>query len=201
MAAPDINPGLRPVNPVSETAAAFVYNSAPHFPRIRAVLPLLRALLRIGLLQSGPQILPPSRELAFVVVAAHLALGLLLSLLGEVPQAALLSAVLGTLFMVAVTHGLLMLRGFQARFHQTVTAMAGCELIVGVAALPLSFQSGPVGELSSLLSLVLIGWSLAIWAHIFHHSLEISRFAGFGLSLAYLISSIFIAGLVTVPGA
>lgn len=165
------------------------------------MLPLLRALLRIGLLQSGPQILPPSRELALVVVAAHLVLGLLLSLLGAEPQAALLSAVVGTLFTVAVTHGLLTLRRFQARFHQTVTAMAGCELIVGVAALPLSMQSGGGGELASLLSLVLVGWSLAIWAHIFHHSLEISRFAGFGLSLAYLIGSFYIAAIVTAPGA
>jgi hypothetical protein len=157
------------------------------------VLPLLRAFWQIGLLRSGPQILPPSRELAFVVVAVHLAVGAFWALFSSAPQATLLSALLGTLFMVALTHGLLVIRGFSERFHQTVTAMAGCELIVGVISLPLGFIPGPGGELTTLLTLVLVGWTLAISAHIFHHSLEVSRFAGFGLSLAYLFTSLFIA--------
>lgn len=165
------------------------------------MLSLLRALWQIGLLRSGPQSLPPSRELAFVFIAAHLAVGSFWALFSEAPQATLVSALVGTMFMVAVTHGLLVVRGMSERFHQTVTAMAGCDLIVAAIALPLGLTSGASVEVSMLVSLVLVGWTLAISAHIFHHSLEIGRFASFGLALAYLITSLFIAGLVTAPGA
>ena len=170
---------------------------------MRAVLALLRAFLRIGLLQEGPQSLPASRELTFVVIGAHWAVGLVLSLLGQAPQVAFVSAVVGTLLMVAIIHGLLVFRGVSERFYQTATAMGGSELVIGIVALPLSiwYNFGGAVEIAALLSLVLAGWSLAVASHIFHHSLEINRFSSFGLSLAYLFISYLIAGLVAAPGS
>lgn len=164
---------------------------------------LLRAILRIALLQSGPQSLPASRELTFVVIAAHWGLGLVLSLFDATLPVALIAALVGTLLMVAVIHGLLTMRGFPERLYQTVTAMGGCELLIGLLAVPLTawFYLDGQSEAAALLSLVLVGWSLAIAAHIFHHSLEINRFASFGLSLAYLFVSYFVAGLISPPGA
>jgi hypothetical protein len=167
------------------------------------VIALLRALLRIGLLKSGPQSLPASRELAYVVIAAHFAVGLGVSFMGEPVGIAFLSAASKTLILVGFIQALLLLRGYSGRFYQTVTAMGGCELIIAVAALPFGFwfDLGAGRDLAAMFLLVLVGWSLAIAAHIFHHSLEVNRFAGFGLSLAYLYISYIVAGLITAPGA
>lgn len=167
------------------------------------MIALLRALLRIGLLQKGPQSLPASRELAYLVIGAHWAVGLIVSLLGDTLEAAFLSAASNTLILVGLIQGLLLLRGFPGRFYQTVTAMGGCEVIIAAAALPFGFwfELGVGRDLAAMFLLVLVAWSLAIAAHIFHHSLEVNRFAGFGLSLAYLYISYIVAGLLTAPGA
>jgi len=167
------------------------------------VLPLLRAFLQISLLQRGPQSLPASRELTLLVVAAHLALGIVFSLVELALGVAVASALVGTLLMVAVIQALLLIRGFSGRFHQTVTAMGGCELLIGIPASLLTawYYLAGQSDIAALFSLLLVGWSLAITSHIFHHALETNRAASFGIALAYLFASYFAAGLFSPPGA
>lgn len=159
---------------------------------------LFGVFIDICLLRAGPQDLPASGFLAGVTVLLHWLLGVLLSLYGLPPALALVSALLGTLLLVAVVHGLLALRGLGSRFHQTLTAMAGCELLLGLFAFPLMvwYYNTDDPFIPSILSLGLLAWGLVVSTHILRHALNVPAVMGFVAALGYTALSYSVAGLV-----
>lgn len=160
---------------------------------------LFRAFASIALLRRGPQILPASKALLALILAAHLGTGVLLGLFGLPPAMALLSALAGTLIMVALVHGLLMLHRLHARVTQTLTALAGCEVLLGLLVLPLSalyYAGGGAAELAALLSLLLLAWNVAVAAHIFRHALNVSVGMGVMFAIGYTLISLSLSGLI-----
>lgn len=158
---------------------------------------ILKTIIDIALLRSGPQALPASNVLAVLAVAAHLVTGLLHGLVSLPPQMAVWSALLGTLVVVAVVHGLLVVTGRGVRTRQTLTALAGCEVLVGLLALPLAASLGEnVAGPAGLLLLALLGWNLAIAGHVFRHALDMGPFAGLALALGYMMLSFVVIDAV-----
>jgi hypothetical protein len=160
---------------------------------------LFRAIASIALLRQGPQILPASAILLYLVLAAHWGTGVLLGLFSLTPVMALLSALVGTLIMVALVHGLLLLHRLHSRVTQTLTALAGCEVLIGLLALPLTalfYAGGTMAELASLLSLLLLGWNVAVAAHIFRHALNVSVGMGILFAVGYTLISMSLSGLI-----
>lgn len=160
---------------------------------------LFRTLLSIALLKRGPQTLPSSSYLLALMLAAHLVTGVLLGLFSLSTQMALFSALVGTLMMVALVHGLLLLHRLHARVTQTLTALAGCEVLIGLLALPLTalyYTGGGMAELASLLSLLLLVWNVAVAAHIFRHALNVSVGMGVLFAIGYTLVSLGLSGLV-----
>lgn len=160
---------------------------------------LFRAIGAIALLRRGPQILPASTILLYLALAAHWATGVLLGLFTFSPVMALLSALVGTLIMVALVHGLLLLHKLHSRVTQTLTALAGCEVLLGLVALPLTalFHAGGVmAELAELLSLLLLAWNVAVAAHIFRHALNVSIGMGALFAVGYILISLSLSGLI-----
>lgn len=164
---------------------------------------LFRAVLSIALLQSGPQVLPTSTVLLVLALAAHFGTGVLLGLFSLSLPMALLSALAGTLIVVALVHGLLLLHRRRARVTQTLTALAACEVLIGLLALPLTalyYTSGGMAELASLLSLLMLGWNVAVAAHIFRHALSVSMGMGVLFAIGYIIVALGLSGLVSPVG-
>lgn len=160
---------------------------------------LIRALVAIALLRRGPQTLPASTFLLYLALAAHWGTGVLLGLFSLPPAMALLSALAGTLVMVALVHGLLLLHRLHARVTQTLTALAGCEVLLGLLALPLTllfYAGGGMAELAALLSLLLLGWNVAVAAHIFRHALNVSVGMGVLFAIGYTLISMSLSGLI-----
>lgn len=153
-------------------------------------------LVRICLFQDGPQELPASNTLLVVLVAIGWAAStLLVGQLMDEGSAALevtLASAFGLLFVwLALT-----LRGGRNRFLQTASALFGTDLVLllPVAPLLLTAQSGDGGGNLQLLLLVLWIWSIAIKGHIFRHALDLPVAGGVLVAIGYTILSLFITG-------
>jgi hypothetical protein len=164
---------------------------------------LIRTIAAIALLRRGPQTLPASTFLLYLLLAAHWGTGVLLGLFSFSTAMALLSALAGTLIMVALVHGLLLLHRLHSRVTQTLTALAGCEVLIGLVGVPLTalfYAGGTMSELAALLSLLLLGWNVAVAAHIFRHALNVSMGVGVLFAIGYMLISISLSGLIGPVG-
>ncbi len=169
---------------------------------------LIQAFFRILLLRAGPQTIPPSPALMWLVLLLHFAIGFLLTIFTQPFGYSVLSSLVGTLIMVAVVHGLLLFYRQHARYLQTLSALAACEVLLGLMLLPLSlsalYSSGDDGsELTSLLAilwLMVVGWNVAVAAHIFRHALSVSMGGGFLYSIVYFIIAITVGDLMSSAG-
>lgn len=162
---------------------------------------LIETFWSIMRLRAGPQILPASNFLLAPILLLHWAVGVGLGAFSLAPGMALASALAGTVMVVIFVHALLGLRGLRARAIQTLTALAGCEVLLGALAIPLTawFFAVPEAQraLPGLLSLLVLGWNIALAGHIFRHALGISSSMGLVAALGYILVSFALAGAIT----
>ncbi len=143
-------------------------------------MPLLRLFLSICLLSRGPEDVPASQVLLRLCLATYALSGVLgLWVTGE----PVLLIILDMVLMVALLYGVLAMRGYRARFEQTLTAVAGTGTLLSLIYLPFAvgIVLGMEESLKVLLFLGLIAWNLAVLAHILQHALSTTR----GLALIY----------------
>ncbi|MGM0594899.1 MAG: hypothetical protein ACQETD_10210 [Pseudomonadota bacterium] len=160
---------------------------------------LVRVVWQIALLRQGPQVLPAASVLLWLSLGAHWLTGVLLGLFTLPPELAMLSALVGTLIMVALVHALLVLHRKQSRVVQTLTALAACETLLGLIAMPLSalfYAGGDIGAIAGMFSLLLLGWNIAIAAHIFRHALAVSMGVGVLLAVGYTLVAISLGSYI-----
>jgi hypothetical protein len=160
---------------------------------------LFRVIWQIALLRQGPQVLPASSALLWLALAAHWLTGVVLALYTLSPGEAMLSAFIGTLIMVALVHSLLVVHRLQYRFVQTLTALAACEALLGIIAIPLTawfYMGGDIRDIAAMFSLLLLGWNIAIAAHIFRHALKVTMGMGFLFAVGYTLISISLGGVI-----
>ena len=155
------------------------------------MLQLLRAFLDICLLRRRPQDLPASMFLLYLTLAGHLLTGLLVSLASHPPASALLLGLSDTLLLVGLTASLLYVNQLQARFQQTLTALAGSGTLLSLVALPLTFwwfALRAVGEdptMPAVLLLVIVVWSLVVMGHILRHALSAPLIIGLVVAVIF----------------
>lgn len=153
--------------------------------------PLVKPFIDICLLRLAPQALPYSGTLLMVALAAYTLTGVLAALsilpMGE----ALMAGIASTGLLSVLTVTLLYARSLQGRINQTLTALAGTGALLDTIGVPLNhwFQaaksSGGDPTLPTLLILVLVGWSLAVSAHVLRHALSTLFFFGLMLALVF----------------
>jgi len=147
---------------------------------------LIRTLLDIMRLRSGPQDLPPGNLLAVALAVAWLAQGFLTDrALDEAGSAQ--RALLSIALQFGVIVALLNLRKQAARIPQTISALAGTGIIFGLLALVLVLQLDPAKPQPNvaLAYLGLFIWSLVVDGHIYRHAL--STKISLGILVAVLI--------------
>lgn len=165
------------------------------------MLQLLKVFVDICLLRAGPQDLPAARFLLWSILVLHALLGLSLALFTLPLPQALLTAVIGTALLLAVVQGLLLAYRKPARLWQTATALAGSEVVLGLAALPptlwfYTVEGAEARLVPSLLSLLLIVWSVVVTVHILRQALEVNQGIALLLALGYTFLAYSVAGLV-----
>ncbi len=157
-----------------------------------AISALFDAFLRICYFRMAPQDLPASGFLLGLSLAAYTLLSLVLGYVQLPLDRAILASLLYTGMLVAYTFGLLWLRGVPQRLTQTVTALAGVGVVIGLLGLPVVMwleHSVAVRSddavLASMLWILLFLWDQLITAHVLRHALSIRFIYGFLLSIAY----------------
>ena len=174
------------------------------FSSLRAII---NPFLQICLLRRGPQDLPTSGILLAIALTAHTVMSILLSKVSLSALSALLSGVLDTVLLVALTVVLLYVQRRNSRVVQTVTALAGTGAIITFIALPISGwlhgadRAAGEGGFALLLLLILTGWSLAVVGHIFRHALSIPYFLGLVLAIVFYWISISVFRALFPVGA
>lgn len=159
------------------------------------MIPPLSTLFCLMAMRCGPQRLSADHRLLIAALAAHVGIGVILGVADADIGYALLTALLTTLVMVAVVHAALTLNGRGNRVSQSLTALAWCETLLGVVALPIVlFELGDAPLL--LLSLLVVGWNLAVSANIFRHALELEKGAAFLYALGYFFVAMLVLGLM-----
>lgn len=159
----------------------------------------------ICLLRKGPEDVPASSVLLKLSLITYGCSGLLVMLVSMQPAVAFLQTAMDIILLTGLTYGILTLQGYGPRFVQTLTALLGVGTLLGLVALPLVvwIDNGTVAgegiELPSLLFWLLLGWSIAVMAHIFQHALSTTRWVGMAYALAYLLISVVLSSLL-IPG-
>ncbi len=161
---------------------------------------LLQAFWRILLLREPPHTIPFSTFLLGVVLLLHLLSGVAFLSVDQPFDKALLSALLSSALLVVATYLLLTLFNLGPRTVQSLTALAGCEALINLLGLPVSYWLAAVAKahaaLPALLLMVLLGWNVALIAHIWRHALNVSKLQGFLYAIAYAMISFTLATLI-----
>lgn len=156
---------------------------------------LLDLFLDICLFRKGPQDVPMSWTLLKFALLTYGFSSLLVLAVGLALSPALLLTLVDMGLLAGLTYGVLSFTHHTPRFVQTLTALLGTGTLIQLIALPIAVwtvqgmaQNRSAG-LPDFLYLGLLGWSIAILAHILHHALGVSRGMGFLYTLGYIMIS------------
>lgn len=163
---------------------------------------LLHRYLKICLLANGPQDLPYSRLLFQIMLLIYIVTGSLsmwpaVSFTGGFGVMLLDVSVLLIFCWVCLTAF-----NCRPRFIQTAIALTAVGSIFQLLTWPLMYyvndmpQGSVVPVEISLILLVIISWNLAAYAHIFRQAYEIRRPAAFALTLAYVVITMTMRGVI-----
>lgn len=152
------------------------------------------------LLRRAPQDDAYSPLALALALCAYLCVDLLQAASSSAWRVAWAITLADTLLMVLFTWAVLQLAGKPVRLVQTLTALAGTGVLLGLVGVPLVWHAAQAHQAgASTASVVVLGWmvllvwSIAVQAHIFRHALS-TRF-GYGLMLAGLHSVIAVVTL------
>ncbi len=161
---------------------------------------LFQVFWQIALLRKGPQVLPASRELLWALLVTGGLIDIMLFVIrGLSLDRATLLSLLDILIMVAVVHILLVVHRYQGRVTQTLSAMAGCGVLLGLLALPLLVMFNLGGEMQAFAAvfwLLLLGWNVAVIAHIFRNALDVTLGMGLLFAISYILISMFLTSFI-----
>ncbi|MFN2308962.1 MAG: hypothetical protein ABR553_04405 [Gammaproteobacteria bacterium] len=159
---------------------------------------MLWKLVEICLLRTGPQDLPAAPRFLALMVTGYLLVNVLISRLSFGLGAALAVSALDALLLAAFTQLLLRLAAKPERFNQTLAALAGTGMLLGLIAFPLiqgltaAQTAGEANAGLALAWLAVLVWSLLILGHILRHALSIPLMTGVGLGVLYSLLSVMI---------
>jgi hypothetical protein len=179
----------------------------------RGAASLLRLLLDLCLLRRGPQDLPYSIALTRGLVLLGVGVDLLLARWVEAGDAGFARIALSLVLLLALPWFVLGLRGHRARYAQTLAAFAGTGVIFTLAFLPVAIRAAglpapdldvePTREQLAIgwITLVLVGWKLAINGNIWRHALDWPRAGGVLLAVGLFVFEIGLMRMLFVPAA
>ncbi|MFA5627742.1 MAG: hypothetical protein WCX90_06625 [Thiohalomonadaceae bacterium] len=165
------------------------------------MLQLFNIFWQICLLRGVPQQLPASRFLLVLTLMLHILLDLLFALFTLPLFHAAAASLFNVALLFAFIHVLLKLTHKSTRFLQTLTALLGSGLVLGMLALPLtiwfySINTPEARLLPSMLTLGLIIWGMLVTGHILRHALDVHQSLALLLAFAYTLLSYNLMGLL-----
>jgi len=169
---------------------------------LTALTTLSKAFLDICLLRKGPQDLPKSTVLLYMCLTLYTVFDVLLTLQARSIEDALLVSLVDVCFLLAVTFFILKQHHHLDRWIQTITALCGTGVILGIFIFPLVYGGAQnqyetwLQQIIILLFLVMVIWNIAVLAHIVRHAISSSMGIGIMIAILYIwMSSLLISML------
>jgi hypothetical protein len=163
---------------------------------------MLKKLVEICLLRAGPQDLPAAPPFLALVLAGYFLVDVLIARLNFELGAALGVSLLDVLLLAAFAQLVLRIAARPERFNQTLAALAGTGLLLGLLAYPLiraltlTHAAGETASGLALAWLAVLAWSLLILGHILRHALTVPLMTGVGIGVLYSLLSVMIVRAV-----
>ena len=171
------------------------------------LLQFLKVFVDIVLWRRGPQDLPASTLLLWIVAAAYVAVSIAqLALLQEPASAWVVFVVLDPILLAGGTWALLRLYRHPERFVQTASAVLGTGALLGlVVYLPLQWLQVRMGvppdsPSAGMTALALVVIFALVTGRILQLATESSLFTGVALSLTYFLLINLLLGVVNGGG-
>jgi hypothetical protein len=166
---------------------------------------IIRLYFDICRLRTSPAEVPASALLAVLTVTAYALLGLLIATLEQRLAYALLTTLIDVVMLLALAYLALWVRDLRPRAVQTITALAGTGTLFSLLGLPLMLWLQRAGDnpsaLASVLLIVLIIWNIAVIGHILRHALALPTWAGMGIAVLYVYTSLRVMSALFAAGA
>ena len=166
---------------------------------LTALMTLSKAFLDVCLLRKGPQDLPKSSVLLAFSFFLYLVIDVLLTVQSRPIADSLMVSLLDVCFLAGVVSLILRQHQHIDRFLQTMTALFGTGVILGIFIFPLVYggvqnQYGDLlQQIIILLFLVMVIWNVAVLAHIIRHAISTSIGIGIMMAILYIwMSSLLI---------
>lgn len=161
--------------------------------------PLLYAFALIAVMRRGPQDMPASHFLLFLLLLANLVPGTLVFMVRHGFEVSALMAAVDLAISLVLVGTILVLAKRQARIPQTLNALLGVSLLFSIGTLGL-FVLKMHFYLPSVLFVILLYtvfiWSMIVTGHIFSQSLVLRLPAGILLAAGYYFVSILLFDLL-----
>lgn len=159
---------------------------------------LIKLLFDICLFKKGPQDLPFSVGLSWVLVAADVSVSfLMLSIRTDWLNSAL-QAIVGVLLIIGFSWLILYVARKRERFNQTTIALLGTDAMISFFALPgmASMMIGTGALLAFLITIALMIWHWAVTGHIIRNALEQTWSFSLGIAFLYILASYQVMALL-----
>jgi hypothetical protein len=154
---------------------------------------IVNAFWQIALFRQGPDDLPDSRPLLMFALLAYILVDAAVILMLYPPQALVPLLLVDVGFLALWSIGVLKFFGYGARLQRTLTALFGVGALLQVLAFPLSAWPalGIPFEIPLYLRiwvlLIILLWTVAVYAHVFSRSLSRSLGTGLLFSVVYFV--------------
>ena len=169
---------------------------------LTALSTISKAFLDICLLKKGPQDLPKSSVLLFLCLFMYTLIDVLLTVQSRPFEHALMVSLVDVGFLLLVTSLILKQHQKLDRWHQTMTALFGTGVILGIFIFPLVFggvqnqYEAWLQQIIVVLFLIMVIWNVAVLAHIVRHAISTSMGIGIMIAILYIwMSSLLITML------
>ena len=155
---------------------------------------LFQRFIQIAFFRAGPQDLPWGNQAAMIASLAALVVYLLSGIGTQAVGPAMAQFGVDLIVTALFIFGGLMFQKRTARFAQSFAALMGASAVINLAAVPVWFStSGSIGSAGSLFLLLILGWSMAVCAHVFRLTFELSGFSSSIVAVCYLVTSMAIS--------
>ncbi len=164
------------------------------------MLPLIRTLFDITLLRKGPEDIPRSWLLLYIIVALWLfaifaAAGLIENFDVRDIWIAVVSFLIGVFCYMAV----LLVTGHSSRSLQTASAIIGCGALISLAQVAelVIFTPFLGAVLTDLVAWLLLFWSVPVKGHIIARAIDSHWYAGIVIAMAIFLLQFTFTSAVT----
>lgn len=158
---------------------------------------LLLLIFDICLLKKGPQDLPESLGLLYLLILLQALINFIILMMSVDLFNATIQVFVGLLLILGLSWVILFFSKKSTRYIQTAGALMATDALIGFFALPaMAALMGQGAGLGAITVMLLMIWSWVISAHIFRHALNQSFAFGLGIAFLYILASYQVMGFL-----